>query len=114
MLADVAEAPEGGENPVHGRHRQIQAARDVGRAPLGPRLSEDLQDAEGPLEHLEGRLLPGVVLARSGTPDPNALSGSAAIVSPPGGSLLCDRAHAVLPQRSSALVLAAPAARPVG
>jgi len=58
--------------------------------------------------------VPGVVLARSGTRDPNPLSGSAAIVSPPGGSLLCDRAHAVLPQRSSALVLAAPAARPVG
>ena len=93
VLADVAEAPEGGENPVHGRHWQIQSARDVGRAPLGPLLGEDLQDAESPLEHLEGRLLLGVVLAS------------------PGGSLRCDRAHRLLPQRSSA---PAPGARPVG
>ena len=56
VLADVAEALQGGEDPVHGRHRQVEGTRDLGGAPLGPRLAEDLEDAEGPLKNLEGGL----------------------------------------------------------
>jgi hypothetical protein len=66
MLADVAEAPEGGEDPVHGRHRKAEGTRDLGGAPLGPRLAEDPEDPEGPLKYLEGRLRLAIRLAVPG------------------------------------------------
>ena len=63
VLADVAEALQGGQDPVHGRHRQVEGPRDLGGAPLGPRLAEDLEDAEGPLKNLEGGLRLDIRLA---------------------------------------------------